>query len=72
MKRFGFSIIALVITILVTGCDKEIEKVSDIELRAKWRDCERTRDPGTGMVFACKNYKKECERRKKELKRNVC
>ena len=72
MKRFQLSACILGLVLFAVGCEKEIEKVSRIELREKWRDCERTRDPAVAMVFACKNYKKECERRRKELKRNVC
>jgi hypothetical protein len=58
--------------LLLIACSKKIESVSDEYLREKMLDCRMTREPAPALVFACKNYRSECERRRKERKRNVC
>ncbi len=55
-----------------TGCDRAIEKVSDQELLAKYSECQSTDNPSAAMGFACENYKRECERRRKETGRYIC
>ncbi len=72
MKQFQLSACILGLVLFTVGCEKEIEKVSNVKLREKWQECEYTRNPAPAMGFACENYRKECERRRKELKRNVC
>lgn len=69
-KRIPHLLLVSVVTLV--GCSREIEKVSDEELRAKWSECVDMNDPAPAMLFACENYKKECERRGKETGRYVC
>jgi hypothetical protein len=62
----------LLLSVLLVGCSKKIESVSDEYLKEKMLDCRTTREPAPALIFACENYEKECERRRKERKRNVC
>lgn len=57
-----------VMVCLVPGllaCGNSVEKLDDHDLRQKVYDCENASDPTTVDVQACKNYRRECERRKK-------
>lgn len=65
------SILSLFISV-TTGCDRAIEKVSDQELMGKYSECQNAENPSAAMGFACENYKKECERRRKETGRYIC
>jgi hypothetical protein len=56
---------------LLAGCEREIESMPDNELAAKYSECLTMNDPAPAMIFACKNYKRECERRRKKG-RYVC
>lgn len=46
------------------ACGTSVEKLDDHDLRQKVFDCENASDPTTVDVQACKNYRRECERRK--------
>lgn len=52
--------------IFVTACESKWEKMPDDELAVKNSECYGTSDPSAAMLQACKNYKRECERRRAE------
>lgn len=61
-----------VVVLTLSACSgKKIEKMPDMELVAKNNECLNMNDPAPAMIFACKNYKQECERRR-TLGRYIC
>jgi len=71
MRLLGI-LLGCVLLIISAGCQREIEKVSDDDLRAKYSECYDMNEPGAAMIMACKNYKEECDRRSKEIGRFIC
>lgn len=71
-KKFSGGLLLLAMVVLVSGCEREIEKVSDQALQEKWSECQSTENPSPAMAFACDNYKRECERRRKKTGRYIC
>ena len=62
----------MVSLLLLSACESKWEKMPDDELSAKASECMNMNDPAPAMIQVCKNYKRECERRFKELGRYVC
>ncbi len=59
----------MLITTLIMGCDMfagPAAKISDIELRAKWKKCKSNKIPSRTAVLACENYERECKRRRED------
>ena len=55
----------------LAGCEGgAIMKMPDKELRAKMSECRQMRNQSSVKAQACANYKRECDRRRKE--RYVC
>ena len=52
--------------IALTACESKWEKMPDHELAAKSAECYNMTDPAPAMIQACKNYQRECERRRSE------
>ena len=57
---------------LILRANFEWETITDDELRAKYSECYDMNEPGAAMILACENYKRECDRRAKELNRYIC
>lgn len=53
----------LVSAILLSGCDNKWENMPDDELAAKSSDCYGD-SLSSAMIQVCKNYERECERRR--------
>ena len=53
----------LVLAIFLSGCDNKWEDMPDDELAAKSSDCYGD-SLSTAMIQVCKNYERECERRR--------
>ncbi len=62
----------LAVTFLIYGCESKWEKMPDDELASKRAECMNMNDPAPAMIQVCKNYKRECDRRREEEKRYVC
>lgn len=56
----------LAICIAMVGCESKWEKMPDDELAVKSSECYGMNDPAPAMIQVCKNYKRECERRREE------
>lgn len=56
--------LAACVVLLLVACGNSIEKMDDHDLRQKVYECENAQDPTTVDVQACRNYRRECERRK--------
>ncbi len=50
--------------VFLSACESKWEKMPDDELAAKNSDCYGMNDPAPAMIQVCKNYKRECERRR--------
>lgn len=50
--------------ILLTACESKWEKIPDDVLAAKSSECMSIHDPSSAMIQVCKNYQRECERRR--------
>lgn len=57
---------ALLLTsvVLITACESKWEKIPDDQLAAKAGECAGIADPSSAMIQVCKNYERECERRR--------
>ena len=51
--------------LLLAACESKWEAMPDDELAAKSSECMNMNDPAPAMIQVCKNYKRECERRRK-------
>ncbi|MGK0499208.1 MAG: hypothetical protein ACJAYG_000842 [Oceanicoccus sp.] len=69
--RLLLSPLIVALAIILTACESKWAKMSDDELAVKNSDCYGIEDPGAAMIQACKNYQRECERRR-ENKIYVC
>jgi hypothetical protein len=54
----------LMSAVFLSACESKWEKMPDDELAAKYSECFDVSDPGAAMIQVCKNYKRECERRR--------
>ncbi|MFA7554888.1 MAG: hypothetical protein WCY88_11610 [Spongiibacteraceae bacterium] len=52
--------------VLLSACESKWEAMPDYELAAKQSDCLAIADPGPAMIQVCKNYQRECERRREK------
>jgi len=68
-----FLLISLAVFALV-GCEgnSKMKKMSDFELAKKNSTCLIGKPTAPGKATACENVRKECERRRKELKNYAC
>ena len=53
-------------SIALTACESKWEKMPDDELAMKSSKCLGVSDPAPAMIQVCKNYARECERRREE------
>ena len=60
------SVSLLFSAVFLAGCESKWEKMPDDELAAKNSDCYGMNDPAPAMIQVCKNYKRECERRRSQ------
>lgn len=67
----GLRALLLMSTVFMAACESKWEKMPDDVLAAKASDCLYMTDPGTAMIQVCKNYKRECERRR-SLGKYIC
>ena len=49
---------------LLLGCENKWTKMPDDELAAKSAECLNMNDPAPAMIQVCKNYERECKRRR--------
>lgn len=52
---------------LISGCDlfkSDLDKLSDNELRAHWKECQYIKNASQLKTLACDNYEKQCDQRK--------
>jgi hypothetical protein len=61
----GLRLLLLTCTLFMAACESKWEKMPDDELAEKASECLNLNDPGPAMLQVCKNYKRECERRRK-------
>lgn len=52
------------VVVLLTACESKWEKMPDDQLAAKSSECMSIADPSSAMIQVCKNYQRECERRR--------
>ena len=67
MKTLKMTFYALVLSlsaIVLSGCDSKWEKIPDHALAEKQAECLAIDDPAAAMIQVCKNYQRECERRR--------
>lgn len=57
--------LVLLSAVFLSACESKWEKMPDDILAAKYSECFSVSDPGAAMIQVCKNYKRECERRRK-------
>ncbi len=50
--------------LLAGACESKWEKIPDHELAEKAAECRNMNAPGPAQIQVCKNYKRECERRR--------
>jgi hypothetical protein len=50
--------------VMLSACESKWESMPDDELAAKNSECFGIDDPAPAMIQVCKNYKRECERRR--------
>lgn len=56
----------LATAVILSGCESKWESMPDDELAAKNSECYNISDPAPAMIQVCKNYKRECERRRSQ------
>ncbi len=63
-----------VLSILLAACDSnsKLRSMSDHELAEKHGECLDKKPTAPGYATACENFRKECDRRRKELGSFVC
>ena len=65
--QFAKTLVLSLLTIgLLSGCGSKLADVSDNELADQMHACRTDQDPSPGRAIACDNYKRECDRRRKE------
>ena len=52
--------------VFLSACESKWEAMHDDELAAKYSECFSVDNPGAAMIQVCKNYERECERRRKQ------
>lgn len=52
--------------IALTACESKWEKMPDHELAEKASECLYMNSPGPAQIQVCKNYQRECERRREK------
>ena len=62
---FGLRMIFLTSIVLLAACGNKWEEMPDDELATKASMCSGMNDPAPAMIQVCKNYERECERRRK-------
>lgn len=50
--------------VLLSACESKWDKMPDDVLAAKYSECLNMNDPAAAMIQVCKNYKRECEKRR--------
>lgn len=50
--------------VMMTACNSQWESMPDAELAAKAAECASINDPAPAMIQVCKNYERECQRRR--------
>ena len=65
LQRTGLPLM-LGMFIVLAGCESKWEKMSDHELAEKAAECLYMNSPGPAQIQVCKNYQRECERRRKK------
>jgi hypothetical protein len=50
--------------IFLSACESKWSKMPDDELAAKSAECMAESNPSTARIQVCKNYERECERRR--------
>lgn len=50
--------------LFLSACESKWENMPNDELAAKSVECFNMNDPAPAMIQVCKNYKRECERRR--------
>lgn len=63
-SRLTLSPLIVALAIILTACESKWEKMPDDELAAKNSECYGVDDPAPAMIQVCKNYQRECERRR--------
>jgi hypothetical protein len=48
------------------GCDSRFASMSDEVLQEKMHACRTTVEQSPGFAISCDNYRRECDRRRKE------
>lgn len=61
-----FSTLSLSSVVFLSACESKWEKMPNDELAAKSVECFNLIDPAPAMIQVCKNYKRECERRREK------
>lgn len=51
---------------MLSACENKWENMPDSELAAKSMECFNMNAPAPAMIQVCKNYKRECERRREQ------
>ena len=54
------------------GSDSKIRSMDDYDLAQRYGECLDKKPTAPGKAQACENLRRECERRKEELKSFVC
>jgi hypothetical protein len=54
----------LMATVFLAACDSKWKQMPNDQLAAKSVECYNMNDPAPAMIQVCKNYKRECERRR--------
>lgn len=52
--------------VFFSACESKWEKMSDHELAEKATECLYMNSPGPAQIQVCKNYQRECERRREK------
>lgn len=55
----------LMAVVFLAACESKWEKMPDDELAAKAAECQSIPKLSSAMAQVCKNYERECERRRK-------
>ena len=52
--------------LLLSGCEGKLAGMEDNELQDRMHACRTTTNQAPGFAISCDNYKRECDRRRKE------
>lgn len=61
-----FKSLFLISLTLLAACESKWEKMPDHELAEKAAECLYMNSPGPAQIQVCKNYRRECERRREK------